>query len=108
MKLTAEMKKQIKALAEEHSYDYDYIALRIQEVPFSLGPIDHYSKVWIDGDETDKELDGICGIKVDFIDLIQGEYLGEYAALIAGNSAEYGEDVGEVIISNAEVIEIIA
>ena len=108
MKLTAELKDQIKAIAEEYSWDYAVIAIRVQEVPFALGQIDHHSKVWVDGDETDEELNGICGTKVECLDYISGFYGGDHLAVIGGHTFEYGEDAGEVIIADAEVIEIIA
>lgn len=36
------------------------------------------------------------------------EYYGDRAAIVAGNSYEYGEDDGEIIIADPVVIEIIA
>ena len=38
--------------------DWNFVAVRIQDVPFGLGEIDHISHVWVDGNETDEELAG--------------------------------------------------
>lgn len=107
MKLTADMKNAIMEIAEERGWDYEIIAIRVQEVPFELGEIDHISHVWDDGDDTGEELSGLCCTRVDMMSAIQGEYYGDYLAVIGGNSYEYGEDVGEVIISDPVAIEII-
>lgn len=106
MKLTNDMIAKIQEVAEEAFYDYEVVAVRVQDVPFELGAIDHVSHVWIDGEETDEELSGICGTSSD---LLTGapEYCGEHIAIIAGNEYEYGEDFGEVIIRDAQVIEIL-
>ena len=107
MKLTADMKKAIMEIADEHGWDYEIIAIRVQDVPFELGEITHASHVWDDGDDTGEELDGLCCTRVDMMSHIQGEYYGDYLSVIGGNSYEYGEDVGEVIISDPVAIEII-
>ena len=108
MKMTAEMKAQIKAIAEGNRWDYEVIAIRVQDVTFELGEINHVSHVWDDGDDTGEELPGLSCTNVDSIDYIQGEYFGEYLAVIGGNSYEYGEDIGEVIIKDAKVIAVLA
>ena len=106
-KMTNEMIDRIKAIAEEHELDYEVIAVRVQDVPVGES-IDHVSHIWDDGNDTGEELDGICGTRVSALDMVSGEYLGNYVAVIGGNSYEYGEDIGEVIIRDAKVIEIIA
>lgn len=107
MKLTSEMIKKINEKVEELELEetYAYVGVRVQEVPFELGQIDHCSKVWVDGEETDEELDGVCATKLD--KLTANEYFGDYVAILCGNSAEYGEDAGEIIISDAIVASII-
>ena len=35
-------------------------------------------------------------------------YFGDHIAIIGGNNMEYGEDLGEIIIKNAEVMEVLA
>lgn len=37
-----------------------------------------------------------------------GYYYGDYVAVIAGNSWDYGEDSGEIVIHDPIVIEILA
>lgn len=97
---------------------YEYVGLRTQDIPFSLGTMTHVSKVWDNGCETDDELDGISVTSVDSeacamhsddkeSNIWLGYYYGDYLAIIAGNEAEAGEDDGEIIISDAEVIEIL-
>lgn len=110
MKLTSEMVSRIKEIAEEHDYDYDCIGVRVQDVPFELGEISHCSSVWVDGEETDELLDGICVISVSELGRVYKSssfYFGDHVAVIGGNINAYGEDDGEVILENAEVIEII-
>ena len=107
MLMNAEMIKNIKQTAEDMDlrYDYDYIGVRVQEVPFELGSIDHNSHVWDDGDDTGVELDGICACTLDRLGA--NNYFGDHVAIICGNDVEYGEDDGEIIIRDAEVVKVI-
>ena len=98
---------EIKSIMEELSWDYDMVAIRTQEFPFELGTIDHCSHVWVDGDDTGVELDGICGSMIDYVDTNLNDYFGEHVAIIAGNNFSYGEDPGEVIIRDAACVRII-
>ena len=109
MKLTAEMIAKIRNTIDEMQldYEYEYIGVRVQEQPFELVEIDHMSKVWIDGEETDEDLCGICTTKVDSLAKLPYEYIGNHVAIICGNEAEYGTDVGEIIIRDAIVSAII-
>ena len=107
MKLTDTMKQRLAEVAEELFFNYEVVAIRVQEVPFELGAIDHVSSVWVDGEETDEELDGICAIRAKDVDK-SDTYFGDHVAIIAGNRYTYGEDIGEVIIEDAEVVEILA
>ena len=111
MIMTAEMIADIKRIVEEMNlnWNYEFVGVRVQEVPFELGAIDHKSHVWIDGEETDEELDGICTCKVDRLKCksYEGYYVGDHAAIICGNEGEYGEDDGEIIIRDAEVVKIL-
>ena len=90
MKLTAEIVDRVKDIAD--GIDYDYIGFRVQEVPFELG--------------------GVCALDVRsmfFRPSQYGEcYLGDYAAIVVGNHAEYGEDPGEIVISDPVVAAVIA
>ena len=87
--------------------DYDFVAVRIQDVPFELGEIDHVSHVWVDGNETDEELAGICGSNVKDLKYAS-DYYGNHAAIICGNRAMGGEAMGELIIEYPVVVEILA
>lgn len=87
--------------------DYDFVGIRVQEEEFELGEIAHVSKVWIDGVETEEELDGICVINIKDIKNAS-DYFGDHAAIICGDEALCGDDYGELIISDPVVVEIIA
>lgn len=52
MKVTDEMIRRVKELADELFYDYEIVGIRVQEVPFSLGEMDHCSHIWDDGEDT--------------------------------------------------------
>ena len=106
MKLTQEMINKAKEVAEEANWDYEAVGVRVQDVQFELGEMDHVSKVWIDGEETDEELDGVCVTDVNSLGV--NEYYGEHMAVVAGNKFCYGEDFGEMIIKDAQVIAILA
>lgn len=107
MKLTSEIIKEISEKVEELNLEesYGYVGVRVQEVPFELGRIYHCSKVWVDGDETDEDLCGICATDLD--KLTANQYFGEHIAIICGDSAEYGSDIGELIIRDAVVAAVI-
>ena len=110
MKLTNEIIEQVKKIAEEHDIGYECIAIRVQEVPFELGEMDHVSHRWDDGDDTGEELDGVSGTKISAIKEAHASaahYYGEHLAVIAGNNYTYGEDAGEVVIADPQVIAII-
>lgn len=87
--------------------DYEIIGVRVQENEFTEGEILDNSFVWIDGEMTDEELDGTCAVKLEDAELAKG-YFGEHVAIIVGESFTYGEDLGEIIIRDAEVLEVIA
>lgn len=107
MEMTAELIEKIKSIIEERDLDLLYceIGVRVQEEPFELGEIDHISHVWVDGDDTGEELNGICATKIDCLG--KDYYFGAHAAIICGNRAEMGEDLGELIIKDAIVEAII-
>lgn len=107
MMMNAEMIKNIKKVAEEMglSWDYEFVGVRVQEQDFELGTIEHLSHVWDNGDDTGVELDGICVCSLDRLGV--NNYFGDHVAIICGNEAEYGEDDGEIIIRDAEVVKVI-
>ncbi len=58
------------------------------------------------------ELNGVCSIEVNKNDIEEAlenikSYDGKYLYLIAGDKYEYGNDVGEVVIEEAEVVAIL-
>lgn len=87
--------------------EYDFVGIRIQEEEFELGEISHVSKVWIDGEETDEELNGVCVVDIREIENADS-YFGSHAAIICSDSATRGEDLGELILEDAVVVEIVA
>ena len=107
MKMSAEMIREIKSTVEKMNLDMDYefIGIRVQEQAFELGSISHLSHVWDDGEDTGVELDGICVCRLNRLG--REQYFGDHAAIICGNEAEYGEDDGELVIRDAEVVKVI-
>jgi hypothetical protein len=109
-----ELKKAINTIIpEEDIEDYDAIALRWDDREFKIGEEIPVSKVWVDGDETDDYLEGtstiglqtyddgwIAGAKVSLMSY--RNYPNIY--LVAGDIAELGEDDGELVLSNCEVL----
>lgn len=107
MTITAEMIKTAKAVSEELFYDYEKFSIRVQDVPFKLGSMEHVSHIWVDGEDSGNELDGICSQDVESLEKYPHEYFGEYAAIVAGNEYSYGEDAGEIIIRDPVVVKIL-
>ena len=87
--------------------EYEYIGVRVQENEFTEGESLDNSFVWVDGEMTGEELDGTCAVKLEDAELANG-YFGEHVALIGSNSIEYGQDLGEIILKDAEVMEVLA
>lgn len=108
--LPCEILESIEDAKQEHGWNS--VGVRIQRgVEFSLGPIDHVSHVWVDGEETDEELDGICAISASDIRALcktAGGYFGDHVAIIVGDNLGMGEDPNEVVLGNAEVWEVLA
>lgn len=107
MKVNKEMQIRIDEIANELFYDYEIIGVRVQEEPFELGEMDHRSHIWVDGDDTGEELNGVCVIKHDALKYAD-DYFGNHIAIVAGNRYTYGEDPGEVILEDPVVVEILA
>ena len=98
-----------KELEETGEYKgFTYIGIRVQEDEFSLGELDHNSRVWVDGEITEEELCGVCALDIrKFDETVKNCYFGDHMALIASDSAMMGGDDYEIIIENAEVIEVL-
>lgn len=90
------------------STDYEWVGIRTQEVPFDMGKMVHFSHIWDNGEDTGSELDGVCAIQFrpGWWSKIHA-YVGTHHAIIAGNDGIWGEDPGEIVISDAKVIYII-
>ena len=110
MILTPDMIQRVEDIAASALYDYEAVGVRVQDVPFATGPMSHHSHVWDDGDDTGVELPGVSVMRWDAIREAQqhGYYYGNYVAVIAGDSWDYGEDAGEIVIHDPVVIEILA
>lgn len=91
----------------KNEYAYDFIGVRVQENEFVKGETLNNSFIWDDGECTEEELDGTCAVRIDDAELANG-YFGEHVALVGGYYGEYGEDLGEIIIRQAEVLEVLA
>ena len=87
--------------------EYEYIGVRVQEKEFEEGEFLDNSFVWVDGEMTDEELDGTCAVRLEDAELANG-YFGDHVAIIGSNNMEYGQDLGEIILRDAEVLEVIA
>ena len=107
MKMTAELIKKIRELKNEYSWDYEQVCIRVQDIPFELGEMDHQSSVWVDDNETDEYLDGVCTLSVEYAQNADF-YFGAHLAIVAGNEYSYGQDPGEVIICDPVVLEILS
>lgn len=105
--ITPEMIDRAKTIAANPYRDYEYVGIRVQDsIPFEMGEMSHVSNVWIDGDDTGEELPGVCVIDARLAHLAVN-YFGDHAAIVCGNHAEYGEDDGELIISDPVVVDIL-
>lgn len=89
--------------------EYEYYGLRAHRgaAPAEIGQSLGNSRVWVDGDCTDDELDGISAIRVragDDIAAVIARLRSEYCwadeaiVLVGGYSASHGQDRGEIII----------
>ncbi len=91
--------------------DAAYVGIRTQEEPFELGALYHDSHIWVDGEDTGDELDGICCTSLASSSaqkhLDGNYYFGDHIALIIGSGYEWGEDEGEIILHDPQVVYII-
>ena len=106
--------------------DYDYYGIRVDaDIKYNVGDICNNSHNWWQDDPEDGskynadmqcwdggELDGTCCLAVTpetFEKVLQKSnmYFGEHVTLIAGDYADCGNDIGELIIKDAKVIAII-
>lgn len=96
--------------------EYDHYGLRAHRgVEVVVGQSLGNSRVWIDGECTDEELDGISAleVKADTIDAVIANLAGyawadEPIVLVAGNSRSWGEDAGEIVIPDNICLAVLA
>lgn len=95
------------------------VGIRASRTKIKIGELKS-SYVWNDGKRTNERLNGTCALivagswwdnKCDIIDNIREHAqrvasYGDNIALIIGDDSEGGEDIGEIIISNAKAIYI--
>ena len=108
--MTAEIKTlsdRIKALKAE--YDESLVwGVRWDAPGFPVGHIFDASRVWDDGEVVEGEyLNGTCVISESGLHNVTefNFYIGT-AYIVCGYHAGYGEDEGEVILSECEVMEV--
>lgn len=96
---------------EAFEEDYAYIGIRVQEETYGLKVGDkviHNSRVWVDGEETEEELDGVSATMYSAMDHTDNEYMGRYILILGDNKMSgYGEDEGEIILSYPTVLAIL-
>lgn len=89
------------------SGEYEHYGIRAHRSEAIVGQSLGNSRIWVDGECTDEELDGISTIKVsevDDIDAIVSKLRNEYCwenetiVLVGGYYGSHGEDAGEFII----------
>ena len=104
--------EEIKSAIEAAKKSYQYVALRTVDADWD--PTEA-SVVWVDGERTNKIINGVCATCVDEPTAFAqhslanrnyrvGYYPGDVVYVIAGHSAQRGNDIGELIIKDATVI----
>lgn len=106
-----ELVEKAREIADSEDVYFESIGIRFQEEEFELGPIDHCSHVWVDGEDTGEELDGISAINYKTAkwatEQASGYYHCKHIAILGSNDAHSGEDVAEIVMKNAEVLYIV-
>ena len=103
-KMIAKIKEEYSSATGIRIVDKNY-----DEYNSSIGDVLEISHVWEDGEYTEEELDGVSAIDIDaqLPDVSYQGYFGDKIFVLHGKKEGYGEDNGEIIISNAEIIGII-
>lgn len=114
IKINAEL---LRDMVEELILDgeYSYYGIRIDDNDYEIGDTCENSHVWDNGDWTDEELDGACAIalpeqipvtarELDKVVELASVYSGKHIYIIGGDSKDYGEDAGEIIIRDAAIV----
>ena len=110
---------EIKAIAKKYYETYKYVGIRTQEETFELGALAHKSSKWSNGIETSKTINGLSVTNIRSKAIVMhgddkrsnpnriGYYYGDHLAIVCGNCAKNGEDLGELVIADPVVVEII-
>lgn len=102
--ITADDIKRIAMQVAGRYEGYEYIGLRVQESTHGLSvgdEITHESNVWDDGEMLEETVGGICAVSAKLAaqyTLRFGSYPGSVVIVVGANSAEYGNDDGEIIM----------
>jgi hypothetical protein len=102
----------------EFETDYDKVALRIVDTDcdgydLPVGSIAPNSYRWDDGNHTDDELNGTSAMDLDWLwtrksgDQYFGGYCGRRIWVLGSYYAEGGEDAGEIVMKDAEILQVI-
>lgn len=108
---------------EKRALKSPHIGIRFADEEYKMGDDVENSHNWVDGNWTEEELNGASAVNVaeawSYDDLNElketaierlneaARYPYDHAYLVAGTSNDYGEDVNESVIRNAEVIGIL-
>ena len=107
---------EIGALIEEAVSDgWQFVGIRSHHDPdVKIGDEIANSHVWIDGERTDEELPGVsalavvwCGERINRRG-VADDYRGGVIVVVASDHAEWGEDVGEIVLRRGVVLAVIA
>ena len=111
------IQKKIDELLEDREYIYYAIRVLPNDMPEpKIGDVLEPSYQWIDGERTEEGLGGTSGIgllgaretkpiSLEKVDQLM-QYAGDKIAIIAGDNGYAGEDPGEIVIEDAEVLAI--
>jgi hypothetical protein len=100
------IKAQIDALKAEYSEEYVW-GVRWDDADLSVGHIFPASRVWDDGDPTDELCSGTSCIQDTHLRCIsETNYYVGTAYIVCGLHAGYGEDPGEILMSECEIMAV--
>lgn len=132
----AEMFKRVDAVKAKYEDSYMYLGIRFEDKQRSVGElIADYSKSNCERDddrdfpaygtseyEEMEELSGVCAYgldrrigwnplayyhKIEDVTDVKRRFLANHCYILGCNSTDYGEDENEIIMENAEVLDII-
>lgn len=113
--------KNLKSIIEEvrkmpYVEDYDVVGVRVVDPEYAdynaqIGDVLGPSHVWEDGVPTNEMLSGTSAIGVDRGYMLSATdnrgYYGNRVLVVGGDVSEGGNDIGEVIIMDAVVLDVI-